>query len=212
MKHSINQLLSAFTSLLQGKFAESGAALHSKQIKIHDNIHFSIPNTWEIIHHAYISSAGTTQDQDVVQDEHKHEWVMLFSANYPPAPKLAQAHVSIRYCENYAYDSSQVATMRAVEFVAYDAAWRAQLTDALAAQNEKMLSWSGVRKVAVGKHLAFSVQYTRQIPGYPTSRVEMMEVLYGKDAFMVTLTYDEAEARVLKPVLESIKHSLTIKA
>ena len=173
-------------------------------IKLSNGLSFELPKNWRVID----QSTKTTLEASVIaQTEVPINSSLPFAANLFNASKQTIAMANIRIYPSQTVTQREITQLSNLDLKSYNNEMERELR---AAKTLQLKSWFGTKKMTINNKTFLVTSYKRAstIRTNTFFIVTLYRLLNAKSSFTLTLSYDEKQTKLLKPIVNYVANSL----
>ena len=179
-------------------------------IKLDNGLSFNLPKNWLV----FDSNTKTTLEASVAS-----RFTIDVSSNLPFAANLYNsrnqtiAMVNVRVYPQMDIHQHEVVQLTDSQISEFDDELKQNITKGVASSGARVTTWYGTEKIRVRNKIFLLSKYRRTsaIQTNTYFRVSLMRLLHGKHSFTLTLSYNETEEYLLRPIIEYMMKTVSIR-
>ena len=181
------------------------------QIKLPKGVSIELPKNWVVISNdqRIILSTILKSKLDLAGTDQKGLRIP-FAANYYKNEKPVGI-INILYYPNLDLTQNNASQTGIQDTKELDSTLKKMILKGVKAAGSSVMSWEGTKKSTINEITVFVTEYHRKtLPDTGIFRVRLVRVFAGNRSFTLTVSYNEDEAFLLKPITDRIISSLKL--
>ena len=178
-------------------------------VSLTNGIRFELPKNWKVID----PNTKTTLEASVAaRMPIKIASNLPFAANLYNYQNQTIGMINVRTYPNRDVYQREVAQLTPSIMDAVNQQLQSSVSQGVASNGGRVTKWYGTEKVKIANKLYLLSKYRRQssINSNFFFRVSLLRLLDGSNSFTLTLSYEEKEQHLLKPIINKIRNSIQL--